>query len=327
MRPSPNDPGQRLSNASVWVRMFVLSIASLPIVGLPVAKAEFQTLERKLENAKANSIRSTVRRVLTDPAVFRDEAELTKFNTYYTDFLFPAMTQTSPRGLGIIGKARDSLFRNLGNRRIHTAAHRHLTKLTFDQMKQIATENFHPVARYNAVITLGRLDQQPAAGGDQPPVPLAEAADVLLDLIQPDAQECARCGPDRCLDWAQAAYCTWYVGRACRPTPSGGNCPARQGPPSRSNERRSCLVQTLCAEALAKLGRLGDESSIHKALLASDRQFGTSPIEPLSRSQSARQLETALHSRCGHRYRSDSRVARNAGQRCHRSGIERGRKV
>ena len=101
-------------------------------------------------------------------------------------YSFPKMTSTVPEDLGELGKMREDLFKRYIRQATVQPALEQLTGLTIKAMAAIARGNFHPAARYNAVLILGMLDQKLATVGANPtpPVPLPDGTKELLDLLE-----------------------------------------------------------------------------------------------------------------------------------------------
>lgn len=95
------------------------------------------------------------------------------FDQYFNEIVFPLFTQwkpvkgasgkeTSPlvEGLGGVNPPtmRNRFKRDYAAKATNSAAHEHLNELALDKMKQIATGNFHPVLRANAVMMIAELN-------------------------------------------------------------------------------------------------------------------------------------------------------------------------
>lgn len=121
-------------------------------------------------------------------SVLEDRGGMTpqEVNTFLRDYYFASMTQTTPRKLGEYGNLRNEFFRALATAR----GPQRLQILTFtlDTMKEIASDNFHPAARVNALIIIGKLDSQRGTSGSnaQAPIPFAPALDFLLGMVERD---------------------------------------------------------------------------------------------------------------------------------------------
>lgn len=125
-------------------------------------------------------------------SAFKGEASVTDqqlvefFNAKY----FANLTQTTPRKLSEYGKLRNDFFRFYMARSNGNMRTRMLT-LTFNTMSQVASENFHPAARVNALLMIGQLDTargQTTRGGSAP-VPYANALPFLMDIVADDNSE------------------------------------------------------------------------------------------------------------------------------------------
>ncbi len=133
---------------------------------------------------KRNAIRDLSRKV-TDALNEKQSISQQEFNAFFENYFFANMTQTSPRKLGEYGKLRNDYFRlYMSNARGNLR--QQLLKLTFDSMSRIATDNYHPAARVNALLMIGRLDSVRGASssGGVAPVPYEQALPFLLGLVE-----------------------------------------------------------------------------------------------------------------------------------------------
>ena len=104
---------------------------------------DYQALEQTVESRRTSSLRRTVKDVLSDPAAFQDAEKLQEFDTYFQGYVFPVMTQfESETQLGKIGQGRKSFLTRYLWKAGHPAVHKHLTGMTLDQMKTVATGNY-----------------------------------------------------------------------------------------------------------------------------------------------------------------------------------------
>ena len=112
-------------------------------------------------------------------------ADQKAINEYFGKYYFPAMTDLTPEGLGQLAEMREDLFRRFIHAASVKAAQDYLTALTLKAMTVIASDNYHPAVRYNAVLILGQLDKEYSTRGTKP-VPLPEATAELLKLMESD---------------------------------------------------------------------------------------------------------------------------------------------
>ena len=144
---------------------------------------------------KFHESRDLKRKVMAGDEPFAANEELLK--TWYVGLNFPMMTRT--RGgngapadavenlermrvllLKDIGQARDKQFRGW------------LIQQVIKIMPTVAKGNYHPIVRYNAMLTVANLNQSEAgvtsAAKRRPPVPLPAAFAILQDALTSDQQ-------------------------------------------------------------------------------------------------------------------------------------------
>lgn len=124
------------------------------------------------------------------------EAERVQFDRYFTMYLFPKMTQSEPEFLSELANERRKLLTYLKQEINRQDVHDHVVKLTFDNLKQVAVENYHPAVRYNAMLIIGELNSREAVtsgGNPSPPEALAEAREFMLaELTNPKQIDAVR---------------------------------------------------------------------------------------------------------------------------------------
>lgn len=173
-----------------WTRFCTALLCGLVILGVTqqawaqrykslcdkmLPKAERQLLERKVRPAIRNAA----------PLGAAEEDVKKYFLRYY----FVKLTcYKDPKLLGELGKMREDLFKQYIRAARNPATQQLLTQLAFRACKALAIDNYHPAVRYNATLILGNLDSQVATRGN-PPKPLAEATEVLLDFLENDKVE------------------------------------------------------------------------------------------------------------------------------------------
>ncbi len=126
--------------------------------------------------------------VLRGDASLNDEQIRSRFDGYFTQYYFAILTH--PKHLSRWPERRlEFLDRRLGQARSQ-AAHQHLLNLTIRMMAGIVRGNFHPAARYNAMLLIGGLNSTEAStvGERRPPVPLNNALRFMLDELQDPEQ-------------------------------------------------------------------------------------------------------------------------------------------
>jgi hypothetical protein len=234
---------------------------------LPVAQEIIDDTRLRLETA------ATVRDILNgDVGLLGQEA---LFDAFYTRYVFAEMTQTDDASLAKIAKDRQKLLADL-SRTKSTDAHKRLVDLALNTMTTVATGNFHPAVRYNAMLIIGELnDQEVVLIGEQtPPVPSLRALKVMLDELK---------NPDQ-IDAVRAAAIVGILRHAeydgQRPDTQRMPADARKTvrddmlamlaqadpPPSRSAEGHQWL-QRRAVEVLGALGEVGEGGNVLTALL------------------------------------------------------------
>jgi hypothetical protein len=145
-------------------------------------------------NVKTANERKAIDDMLRGTAPF-DEAVFTDF---FVKVVFPQFTlKDNIYGTKTVNKLKNTVcalpdmrrdFRQLFMNREHTSqqARTKLNELTLKWMALIATDNFHPLARYNAMLLIADLDREP--GSDTPYAPaLIEMVKALVSQASPDA--------------------------------------------------------------------------------------------------------------------------------------------
>jgi hypothetical protein len=122
------------------------------------------------------------------------------FDQYFNEIVFPLFTQwkivkyngrdTSPmvEGLGGVNTAtmRSRFKSNFAKNATNSAVHEHLNELTLEKMKQIATGNFHPILRANAVMMIAELnDTDPNGPAWKKALPVLVSLATAKDAIDP----------------------------------------------------------------------------------------------------------------------------------------------
>jgi len=123
------------------------------------------------------------------------QAELDEF---FTGYIFPRWTQKEliqdPKQFNFLAMERKRLF----NAYIHKCAslttndnsvHPHLVDLALAKCTEIARGNYHPAARFSAMLVIADLNSQDKiVGSNNPAVPLAKALPLMIDEFTNDQQ-------------------------------------------------------------------------------------------------------------------------------------------
>lgn len=114
-------------------------------------------------------------------------ADKPRYDAFFTQYYFPAMTRFGPDQLGDLGGLRQDLFTRFLWRSQSEELQRDLTEKAFKAVLPIiASSEYHPAVRYNAILVLGLLDEQYAievGANRRPPKPLPQANDILIKAV------------------------------------------------------------------------------------------------------------------------------------------------
>lgn len=117
-------------------------------------------------------------------------ADRERFDEYFSEYYFPAMTRHDPEGLEELGDMRFDLFRNFIWATPSEPLQHDLTDMAYEEMlKIVGNPGYHPAVRYNAILVLGMLDDEYAIeiGADRrPPKPYAKANAILIKAAEAD---------------------------------------------------------------------------------------------------------------------------------------------
>jgi hypothetical protein len=261
----------------------------------PTAMAQtFKSDAPKIADREGRTLEQEIEPALQNAAEFQNADSRSKVESYYKDYLFPSMTQTSADALTKLKSSRDKLLRSLqgSQRPLHDAAFQALTKLTFDEMRRIATDYYHPHVRYNAMLIIGALDQAPTpqGAGAQAPAPLPETADFLLQMLQADASQAP--------DFVKLAAMIGLERHVAAGLPDDKKkvladelvkLITSERPNYRTMDVHAWL-QFRAVEMVTQFGELGEGHSVHNAIVAfmandnvplSDRKYAAKSLERL----------------------------------------------
>jgi len=120
-------------------------------------------------------------------------ADKQRFDAFFTQYFFPAMTRFEPENLADLGGMRQDLFsRYLWTSRSEQLQE-DLTDKAYNAMWDILRKfpAYHPAVQYNAILVLGMLDEQyaiDAGPNKRPPKPLPEANSRLVTVVESAAK-------------------------------------------------------------------------------------------------------------------------------------------
>ena len=161
-----------------------LAIVSLIVVAAAPTCALAQQYE-SLPYKRLSSSRRQIEGILKGTTPLQGSEE--RFDAFFNEYIFAELAPADPQKLSEIGMARaDFRKRYLISRVLkNPAATERLNSLAMETMKAVIEGNFHPGVKYNALLLIGDLDQQPGVDGSngKPPVPLPEASNYLLTML------------------------------------------------------------------------------------------------------------------------------------------------
>lgn len=108
------------------------------------------------------------------------QGDAQEFEDYVEKYFFPAMTQSTPEGLADLEKMQGLLFKQYLTG-VPAATQKYMHEQAFEFSKRVVGGRYHPSARYNALLILGKLNDKYPAGGEDP-VPAAKATDFLCTV-------------------------------------------------------------------------------------------------------------------------------------------------
>jgi hypothetical protein len=141
-----------------------------------------------------NRIRIDIPKILRGSDDFR--AGQTKLDQYFKEYIFPQMTLPDDASLAALPERRKDFLSLVQRVASSQEAHDHVVGLTMNYMEKIATLDFHPAVRYNAMLIIGEMNGQEASligSSRTPPQPLEAALPILLrELDNPDQPDAVR---------------------------------------------------------------------------------------------------------------------------------------
>ncbi len=180
----PGHRGPAHRGAAAWRVRLVGGLATVVLAATLAAPATAQQQYRVDQpNPSAKSKVAAATLCVRNPAEFATRKA--DFDEYFQKYYFPAMTLYGADDLEELGDLRYDLFSRYLWKSQSPQVQQQLTNLAYQAMGKILVADnppYHPAVRYNAVLTLGMLDEQYATG-NQPPEPLAKATDVLTKIV------------------------------------------------------------------------------------------------------------------------------------------------
>lgn len=149
--------------------------------------ARYDTWEAPLSDAEGTKAMLDATKVLRNSTSLGD-ADKNLLNKAFAGHFFPSMTRTDAESLAELAKKRKDLFQQYLNRSGVAAPVRdYLIDLTIKAAGKIAFGNYHPAARYNAVLIIGSIDDK--FQRNEPPVVSPKATQALLYLVEKEERD------------------------------------------------------------------------------------------------------------------------------------------
>lgn len=156
-----------------------------PPAGLDLNDRDDKRAWSKLRSERNNNrknVMNVVKAVLSGDASYAQQKAI--FDRWFAEVVFPAMTSTTQEGLEELPKARRDFFnlymRNAKSPQMVDTLSR---VVAFPTLRKIAEGNYHPAARVNAIVLMGRLNSREGVRKVTPPQPLSEAFIYMLDNV------------------------------------------------------------------------------------------------------------------------------------------------
>jgi hypothetical protein len=156
-----------------------------PVIPVPEELLDKRYPEKVRVERAERTMRLLIQRIFnnTDPSSDKSlAANEAKFDQYFRDLLFRRWTH--PQNLTKIQEDRVLILRFLSLSK-NPAANERLHSLIRENMPKIASGNFHPALRYNAMLLLGSLNSKEAViyGNKSPAIPLIDILPGLLEEV------------------------------------------------------------------------------------------------------------------------------------------------
>ena len=146
--------------------------------------------EQERVEAAQESRRLAIRKMLNGGTIKPDERE--GFETYYKTYALARWTWRSKHAE--LANFRRELRSDLKIAKI-SEANTQLTEIALAFLTEVAGGDYHPAARYNALLAIGELNKRESLRVSEPPVPMPQALPVLLKALddprQPDVVKVA----------------------------------------------------------------------------------------------------------------------------------------
>ena len=153
---------------------------------IPVGVAETGNWVKPKVDLAQKSQEPQIRHILQKGAFENDDQAV--YDRFFQTYFFPSWAD-----LTLITKVHDqrTKLHTFFNQSRSAQLHDHLLALSMRFLKILAATNFHPAARYNAMLAIGELNDAEASGPN-PAVPHAGAVAVLVDSLKKGPSDALR---------------------------------------------------------------------------------------------------------------------------------------
>ncbi len=107
---------------------------------------------------------------------------------WYLNYYFPSMTVPTDAALSKAPDLRKLFVRDLDRSNGSSpAVHDFVVDLAYEYFSRVAVEDYHPAARYNAMLIVGSLnlkEKETSGGNPRPPIPLGKAFTFMLEQFE-----------------------------------------------------------------------------------------------------------------------------------------------
>ncbi|QDS96782.1 hypothetical protein [Adhaeretor mobilis] len=176
-----------------WSVSITTTVTACLAVVIFLATAQTSLAQRYLEQQPKLNEKEAKALIRDLTAIFRGNgmtaANKQVLDQYFKGWYFPSMTSQSPQALGELAEKRENFFKRNVNLCTNKEARDYLIDTAGREMGKIALQNYHPATRYNAVLLIGLLNEEPGGSGRnaKPPVPWKQGTSVLLKLLEKDS--------------------------------------------------------------------------------------------------------------------------------------------
>jgi hypothetical protein len=220
----------------------------------------------------ARAYGASAKQWLTNPAAFA--ADKAHFVDYFTKYYFPDMTHFEPADLARLGDSRYNLFKKYLWATNNPQLQQELTDMAYKAMGKIVVNSaYHPAVRYNAILVIGMLDEQYPNGPGQPSKPLPQANKALTGVVENATSDKGRFPPPVILGAIIGLERHAQLKASLAPEAISAMTAAltkyvlQEEPRQEMDPDAHAWIRLRAAEALAKLGSVGEKNSVHNAIV------------------------------------------------------------